>query len=286
MPGATVAIIGGSGFYQIEGLTDIEEINLDTPYGRPSDSIVIGTLEGHRVAFLPRHGRGHRYCPTAVPMRANIYALKTLGVQQVISVSAVGSMREDYAPLDIVIPDQIFDHTKRRISTFFDEGVVVHATFANPFCSVMSAALYQAALDVGAKVHRGGTYICIEGPHFSTRAESAVYRQWGADIIGMTAAPEAKLAREAEMCYATLAVVTDYDVWHVSEQPVTVDIVVQNLAKDVEVAKKIVKRTLPLISDTRRCECATALQDACITEKSLIPKKYRERYAPLLGKYI
>lgn len=286
MPEASVAVIGGSGFYQIEGLSDIEEVYPNTPFGRPSDSIVIGTLEGRRVAFLPRHGRGHRFSPTEVPMRANIFALKQMGVQQIISVSAVGSMREDYAPLDIVVPDQLLDRTKHRPSTFFGDGVVVHVAFANPFCSVMSAALYQAALEAGAKVHRGGTYICIEGPQFSTRAESRIYRQWGVDIIGMTAIPEAKLAREAEMCYAMLAMVTDYDVWHVSEQPVTVEMIVHNLYRNVDTAKRIVKASLPLIQDTRTCECTNALQDAIITDRDKIPKKARERLGLLIGKYL
>jgi 5'-methylthioadenosine phosphorylase len=286
MPEASVAVIGGSGFYQIEGLTDIEEVYPNTPFGHPCDRIVIGTLEGHRVAFLPRHGVGHLYPPSAIPARANIYALKELGVRQIISVSAVGSMREDYAPLDIVIPDQIFDQTKLRVSTFFDEGPVVHVSFANPFCSPMNSALYQACLEAGAMAHRGGTYICIEGPQFSTRAESRVYRQWGMDIIGMTAIPEAKLAREAEICYSMLAVVTDYDVWHVSEQPVTVEMVVQNLLKNVDTAKGILKRALPLLPDARACECATALQDAIITERAKITKKQKERLSALVGKYV
>lgn len=285
MPEASVAVIGGSGFYQIEGLSDIEEVHPNTPFGRPSDPIMIGTLEGRRVAFLPRHGRSHRHCPTVVPARANIFALKQLGVQQIISVSAVGSMRDDYAPLDVVIPDQLFDHTKRRHCTFFDEDLAVHVSLANPFCTTMIAALYQAALQEGAKVHRGGTYICIEGPQFSTRAESAIYRQWGVDIIGMTAVPEAKLAREAEICYAALALVTDYDVWHVSEQPVTAEMVVQNLQQNVALAKRIVKRSLPLIKDTGVCECSTALRDAIITERGKVSKKTKEKLAPLIGKY-
>ncbi|MGQ9675740.1 MAG: S-methyl-5'-thioadenosine phosphorylase [Chloroflexota bacterium] len=286
MPEASVAVIGGSGFYQIEGLTDIEEVYPNTPFGRPSDSIVIGTLEGRRVAFLPRHGRGHRHSPTVVPARANIFALKQLGVQQIISVSAVGSMREEYAPLDVVIPDQLFDHTKRRVSTFFDDDLVVHVGFANPFCTTMIAALYQASLQEGAKVHRGGTYLCIEGPQFSSRAESAIYRQWGVDIIGMTAIPEAKLAREAEICYAALALVTDYDVWHVSEQPVTVEMVIQNLQQNVALAKRIVKRSLPLMKGAGACECSTALRDAIITERSKVSKKTREKLAPIIGKYL
>ncbi len=286
MPEASVAVIGGSGFYDIEGLTDIEEVFSNTPFGRPSDSIVIGTLADRRVAFLPRHGRGHRYSPSVVPARANIFALKQLGVQQIISVSAVGSMRDDYAPLDIVIPDQLFDRTRLRAATFFDEDIAVHVAFANPFCSVMVSALYQAALEVGAKVHRGGTYVCIEGPQFSTRAESAIYRQWGVDVIGMTAIPEAKLAREAEICYATLALVTDYDVWHVSEQPVTVELVVENLKKNVATAKQVVKHTLPLLQDTRSCECITALQNAIITQRDSIPEKVKARLGPLIGKYV
>lgn len=286
MAEASVAVIGGSGFYDIEGLTDIEEVFPNTPFGRPSDTIVIGALEGRRVAFLPRHGRGHRYSPTMLPARANIFALKQLGVQQIISVSAVGSMRDEYAPLDIVIPDQLFDRTRLRTNTFFDEGIVVHVAFANPFCSTMIAALYQAALETGVKVHRGGTYICIEGPQFSTRAESAIYRQWGVDVIGMTAVPEAKLAREAEICYATLALVTDYDVWHVSEQPVSVEMVVENLRKNVAAAREIVKTSLSLLPANRTCECATALQNAIMSQPTVIPKKVRERLGPLIGKYV
>jgi 5'-methylthioadenosine phosphorylase len=286
MPEASVAVIGGSGFYQIEGLTDTEEVFPSTPFGQPSDAILIGTLEGKRVAFLPRHARGHRLTPSEVPTRANIFALKQLGVQQIISVSAVGSLREDYAPLDIVIPHQLFDRTRQRPSSFFGEGMVVHVGFADPFCSVLSQALYQAAIEVGANVHRGGTYVCMEGPQFSTRAESHVYQKLGFDIIGMTAIPEAKLAREAEICYATLALVTDYDVWRVSEETVTVDMVVQNMLKNVDKAKKIVKASLPLIGDTRSCECTSALRHAIQTQKDLIPQDAKMRLAPLIGKYL
>src|SRR4051794_15655379 len=224
---ARVAVIGGSGFYDFPDLQEREEGEGDTPFGRPGDAVVPGRLSGVPVAFLPRHGRGHRINPSNLPSRANVYALKQLGAQWIISVSACGSMKEAIAPLDVVIPDQVFDRTKARPSTFFGEGIVAHVGFADPFCSVLSETLYSAAQAAGARAHRGGTYVCIEGPQFSTKAESRIYRQWGVDVIGMTALPEAKLAREAELCYATLAFATDYDVWHESEEAVTVEMVVR-----------------------------------------------------------
>jgi len=283
---AKVGIIGGSGLYEIEGLTDIEEVCVETPFGAPSEAITIGTLEGVRVAFLPRHGKGHRIMPTELPVRANIYALKSLGVERIISVSACGSMKEEIAPLDIVIPDQLFDRTKARVSTFFGNGLVVHISFAEPFCPELSKLLYEAAVEVGARVHKGGTYLCIEGPQFSTRGESRIYRSWGVDVIGMTAIPEAKLAREAEICYATLALVTDYDVWHEAEEPVTVEMVVQNLLQNVATARRVIRAVLPKIPAQRDCVCATALRDAIITQPERIPTEVREKLSLLVGKYL
>jgi 5'-methylthioadenosine phosphorylase len=287
MPRARVGVIGGSGLYQMEGLTDIEEVSVETPFGPPSDSITIGTLEGERVAFLPRHGRGHRISPSELPSRANIWALKSLGVEHIISVSACGSMREDIAPLDVVIPDQLFDRTKGiRPATFFGDGLVVHISFADPFCPELRRVLHEAAQVVGVRVHDGGTLVVIEGPQFSTKAESRIYRQWGVDIIGMTALPEAKLAREAEICYATLAMVTDYDVWHVSEEPVTAEIVVRNLQKNVSTAQRIIRAAVSRIEKARPCPCALALQDALITQRPAIPAAQKERLQLLIGKYL
>ncbi len=283
---ARIGVIGGSGLYEIEGLTDVEEVQVSTPFGEPSDAITIGTLEGERVAFLPRHGRGHRILPTELPVRANIYALKSLGVERIISVSACGSMKEEIAPLDIVIPDQLFDRTKTRVSTFFGEGLVAHIAFDEPFCPELSDLLYEAAKEVGARVHKGGTYICIEGPQFSTKGESRIYRQWGVDVIGMTAIPEAKLAREAEICYATLAMVTDYDVWHEAEEPVTVEMVVKNLLQNVETAKKVLKVVVPRIPRERACRCATALENAIQTQRDKIPATVKEKLGLLVGKYL
>lgn len=287
MPTARIGVIGGSGLYEMEKLGEVEELNVGTPFGAPSDAIVVGTIAGESVAFLPRHGRGHRFSPSEVPARANIYALKSLGVEHIISVSACGSLREDLAPLDVVVPDQLFDRTKGiRPATFFGEGVVVHISFADPFCPELSRVLYQAAREVGATVHDGGTLVVMEGPQFSTRAESNAYRQLGFDLIGMTALPEAKLAREAEICYATLAMVTDYDVWKVSEESVTVEMVVQNLQKNVATARNIVRAAVANIDHARPCLCATALRDAIITARERIAPAQRERLALLLGKYL
>lgn len=284
---ATIGVIGGSGVYQMEGLTDLTEVRVQTPFGDPSDSILIGTLSGQRVAFLPRHGRGHRYMPTEVPARANIYALKSLGVERIISLSACGSLRQDFAPLDIVIPNQLFDRTRSRVSTFFGNGLVVHIAFADPFCPSLSQVLYAAAQEVGAKVHKGAKLVVMEGPAFSTKAESEVYRAWGMDIIGMTALPEAKLAREAEICYATIAMVTDYDVWHPDHDSVTVEMVVQNLLKNAEVGKAIVKAAVKRLGRERTgCPCPTALQNAIITDRSRIPEKLKQDLSLLIGKYI
>jgi 5'-methylthioadenosine phosphorylase len=287
---ARLGIIGGSGLYEMEGLTNVAEVFGATPFGEPSGPITTGTLGGQPVAFLPRHGRGHRIDPTHVPSRANIYALKELGCEWILSVSAVGSLREDYAPLDLVVPDQLFDRTKHRADTFFDEGVVVHIAFAEPFCPHLSERAWDAMQKLGdVKAHRGGNLVVIEGPQFSTKAESNIYRQWGCDLIGMTALPEAKLAREAQMCYATIACVTDYDVWHPGHESVTVEMVVANLARNVANAKRIlaaVAANLPSTREGQGCGCAAALADAIVTDRAQIRVPARERYALLLGKYL
>ena len=287
---ARLAVIGGSGLYAMDGLRDSEEITVSTPFGAPSDSITLGSLDDTRVAFLPRHGRGHRLSPSEVPSRANIYALKSLGVERIISVSAVGSLREDFAPLDLVIPDQLFDRTKARPATFFEGGVVAHIGFAEPFCAETSALLVEASATLpNVRIHRGGTYLCIEGPQFSTKAESRVYRQWGADIIGMTALPEAKLAREAELCYATIACVTDYDVWHETETPVTVEMVVANLTHNLANAQRIIRevaRTMPADRSGSTCGCDSALAAALITDRSTLTPEDRSRYDLLIGRYL
>ena len=290
MPEAKLGVIGGSGLYEIDGLSDVEEVNVKTPFGDPSDSIVVGVLGETPIAFLPRHGRGHRIMPTEIPVRANIWALKSLGVEWIISVSAVGSLKEDIQPLDIVIPDQIIDRTRSRVNTFFGDGIVVHCTFADPFCSVLSQLLYRTACnqvaDTGSKVHPSGTYLAMEGPLFSTRAESNLYRSWGASIIGMTALPEAKLAREAEICYATIACVTDFDCWHEIHESVTIDMIIANLMQNVEIAKEIVKNASAQLPQHRDCSCATALKDAIITSSELIPPTKKEELSLLVGKYL
>ncbi len=282
-----IGIIGGSGVYQMEGLSNVEEVRIKTPFGDPSDAIILGTLAGVRLAFLPRHGRGHRIMPTEVNSRANIFALKTLGVERIVSISACGSLREDYAPRHIVIPDQIFDHTRgHRPLTFFGNGMVVHISFAQPFCPDLSALVYDAVRKTGATVHKGGAFITIEGPRFSTKAESRAYRQWGMDIIGMTAVPEAQLAREAEMCYATMAHVTDYDVWHETEAPVTVEMLIGNLVANAAVTKEAIANLAPTVPVRRTCECATALSSAIITQLDMIPEQVKRDLAPLVGKYV
>jgi 5'-methylthioadenosine phosphorylase len=286
MAKAKVGVIGGSGLYQMEDLADIEEVRVSTPFGDPSDAITLGTLAGVRVAFLPRHGRGHRLLPTELPVRANIYALKSLGVEQIISVSAVGSLREELAPTHLVVPDQLIDRTRSRVNTFFGDGVVVHVGFADPFCPQLSHLLLEAGRESGATIHQGGTMIVMEGPLFSTRAESQLYRSWGASIIGMTALPEAKLAREAEICYATLACVTDYDCWHEEYDQVTIEMVVANLLKNVQVSKEILRRVVTRLPQERECPCATALKDAIITTRDQIPPQAKERLALLIAKYL
>lgn len=287
MSQATIGVIGGSGLYAMQDLADKEEITLNTPYGAPSDAFILGTLAGQRVAFLPRHGRGHRLMPTEVPSRANIYGFKQLGVQYLISVSAVGSLRDDYAPGHIVIPDQLFDRTKGiRPFTFFGEGLVVHITFDKPFCPLLSERLHTAAQSAGATVHAGGTYVCMEGPQFSTLAESAENRRRGHALIGMTALPEAKLAREAEIAYATLAMVTDYDCWHPEHDSVTVEMVVQTLLANAALAQQVVREAVRLIGAGFDSPAHHALNNAIITDRSLIPPAMRERVALLIGKYL
>ena len=264
----------------------MKEIRLKTPFGEPSDAIAIGSLEGTGVAFLPRHGRGHPLSPTEVPARANIYALKSLGVEWIISVSAVGSLKEEIHPLDLVIPDQLIDRTKSRVNTFFSGGLVAHVGFADPYCPVLSEILYQAAQDAGATVHKGGIYVVMEGPLFSTKAESSLYRSWGASVIGMTALPEAKLAREAEICYAAIACVTDYDCWHEIEESVTIEMALANLAKNVDTAKRMIRMAAARIPQRRECPCAQALKDAIITSPEKIPRRVKSDLGLLIGKYI
>ena len=281
-----IAIIGGSGLYEMEGLTDIELMDVDTPFGKPSDTIAVGTLEGTRVAFLPRHGAGHHFNPTHIPAQANIYALKTLGVERVISVSAVGSLKEEFEPLHLVVPSQLIDRTRQRSNTFFEQDIVVHIAFADPFCPAASRIVQQSAQELGITVHPGGTMVVMEGPAFSTRAESFMYRSWGADLIGMTALPEAKLAREAEMCYATMAWVTDYDCWHQGAESVSVELVIQNLVHNVAASKDLLRKAIPRLSGPRECSCASALRDAIITPNERIPDELKERLAPITGKYL
>ncbi len=281
-----IGIIGGSGLYDLEGLEGREERRVETPFGAPSDAFISGTYKGVRLLFLPRHGRGHRLLPSELPFRANIWALKTLGATHVISVSAVGSMKEAIAPGDVVIVDQFVDRTKGRPHTFFGRGVVAHVAFADPVCPDLSRVLVEAGESAGGvRVRRGGTYLCIEGPQFSTRAESRIYRQWGVDVIGMTNLPEAKLAREAELCYATMALVTDYDCWHESEADVSVELVIETLTKNVAAAKRIIGEAAPRVSPERKCPCAHALRHAVMTPRNLIPPDVRRDLAPLLDPY-
>ncbi|MDX6558451.1 MAG: 5-methylthioadenosine phosphorylase [Blastocatellia bacterium] len=288
MTAAKIGIIGGSGLYQMPELTDIEEIDVQTPFGNPSDKFILGTLAGERVAFLPRHGRGHRFTPTEVPFRANIYGMKLLGVERILSASAVGSLQERYAPLDMVIPDQFFDRTRARAheSTFFGEGIVAHVAFAHPVCRQLGDTLEEACKGVEVTVHRGGTYLCMEGPAFSTVAESNVYRSWGMDVIGMTNLQEAKLAREAEICYATLALVTDYDCWHPGHDVVTVEAVIEYLNKNVRNAQVIMREAVKsLASNPRECKCGSALKNAIFTAPDLWPEATTRKLAAIIEKY-
>jgi 5'-methylthioadenosine phosphorylase len=287
MADARVAVIGGSGLYQMDGLGSVEQVDIPTPFGSTSGPITLGTLAGLKVAFLPRHGIGHRIMPTEVPSRANIYALKTLGVERIISVSAVGSLQENIHPLDIVIPDQLIDRTRGpRPGTFFGNGIVAHVGFADPFCPELSKLMGETAVTAGATVHSGGTYVVMEGPMFSTKAESALHRSWGASIIGMTALPEAKLAREAELCYSTLACATDYDVWHETEEAVSVALVIQNLLHNVKLAKQVLIELAPKLAEPRSCNCGSALENAIITDSAAIPAQIKRDLAPIIGKYI
>ncbi len=281
-----VGVIGGSGLYEMEGLKDVKSVKVKTPFGDPSDEYMTGMLGETKMVFLPRHGRGHRFNPSEVNYRANIYGMKKLGAGWVISVSAVGSMKEKIKPGHIVIVDQFFDRTKDRASTFFSNGIVGHVEFAEPVCANLSNVLHSAAKGAGATVHMGGAYICIEGPQFSTKAESKIYRTWGVDVIGMTNLPEAKLAREAEICYSTLALSTDYDCWHETEESVTVEAIIQTLKKNVSMAKEIIRRAVPDITEERNCKCANAARYAAITDRKMIPAKVKKDLKLIIGKYL
>jgi 5'-methylthioadenosine phosphorylase len=281
-----VGVIGGSGLYEMEGLEEVQTISLKTPFGEPSDSFIVGRLEGVKIAFLPRHGKGHRIQPSSLNFRANIYGMKILGVEWIIGVSAVGSMKESLHPGDMVIPNQYIDRTIHRPNTFFSDGIVCHISFADPVCPVLSQILSQAGEKVGATVHKDGTYLCIEGPQFSTRAESRLYRTWGVDIIGMTNLPEAKLAREAEICYATIAFVTDYDCWHEEKEDVSVGDILRILAQSTKIAKSTIRNAVKNLPEKRDCICATALKYALITSKKLIPEKTKKDLEPIIGKYL
>jgi len=281
-----IGIIGGSGLYSMPGLTDVQELKQQTPFGDPSDAYVLGTLEGRKVAFLARHGRGHRILPTELNFRANIYGFKQLGVERIVSVSAVGSLKEEHKPLDFVIPDQFFDRTRHRVDTFFGDGVVAHIAFADPICPELARAVEGACKKSGVVGKRGGTYLCMEGPQFSTKAESNVYRSWGMDVIGMTNLQEAKLAREAEICYVTVAMVTDYDSWHPHHDSVTVDQIVAVLLKNAENAAKVVRQTVAAMPSKRSCKCGTALAHALLTDRDKIPAATREKLKLILGKYL
>ena len=281
----SIGIIGGSGLYEMDGLADVRWRRVRTPFGEPSDAYCCGRLDGRPVIFLPRHGRGHRLMPTELNFRANIWGLKALGAEWVISISAVGSMREEIRPLDIVIPDQFVDATRRRVSSFFGDGIVAHVGMAEPVCASLATALEKAVRQTGATVHRGGTYICIEGPQFSTKAESRIYRGWGVDVIGMTNMPEAKLAREAELCYATLALATDYDVWHETHEAVSVEGVIRTLMQNVATAKEVLRRLIPTVTPPRTCPCPGLLKDAVITNAAAFSPAARRRPDLLVGRY-
>jgi 5'-methylthioadenosine phosphorylase len=283
---AEIGIIGGSGLYDMAELTDREEVRVDTPFGDASGPYVLATLRGRRVGFLARHGAGHRISPSELNFRANIFGMKALGVQAILSASAVGSLREELKPLDIVIPDQFYDRTKGRVSTFFGRGLVAHVAVAHPICATLAQVAGDAGATVGATVHRGGTYVCMEGPQFSTLAESKLYRSWGMDIIGMTNLQEAKLAREAEICYTTIALVTDYDCWHPDHDSVTVDMVVATLLQNAKTAQQLIAEAVANVPRERTCGCATALASAIITRPEMIPADVKRELAPLIGKYL
>ena len=283
---STIGVIGGSGLYDMEELKNVEEVAVDTPFGEPSDKYIVGELEGVKMVFLPRHGRGHRILPGELNFRANIYGMKKLGVERIISVSAVGSMKKEIKPGHIVVPDQFIDRTQGRASTFFGNGLVGHVTFADPLCGELSDIVYDASVRAGAESHKGGTYICIQGPQFSTRAESMLYRSWGVDVIGMTNIPEAKLAREAEICYATIALSTDYDCWHEEEEDVTVEAILEIIRNNVAMAKSIIKESVKSLPAKAGCACSSAMQHAVITDKSRIPAGTKEDMNLILGKYL
>ncbi len=286
-PRAEIGVLGGSGLYAVEEMQDVEEQRLDTPFGAPSDAYILGSIAGRRVAFLPRHGRGHRIAPGEMNYRANIWGMKMLGVGRILSASAVGSLQESIRPLDIVLPDQFIDRTRARASTFFGDGCVAHVSLADPVCPALRARTAAAAREVGARAHDGGTYLCIEGPQFSTRAESRLYRSWGAAVIGMTNATEARLAREAEICYATIALVTDYDCWHESEEAVSVETIVGYLRRNAETARALIAGTLASLPSTREgCACPDALANAIITDRRAIPSATRSRLGPILDRYL
>ena len=286
MSQAEIGIIGGSGLYDIPGLEEKRERKIDTPFGSPSDAYILGRLEGKRVAFLARHGRGHRILPTELNFRANIYGFKMLGVKRLLSASAVGSLKLEHKPMDFVLPDQFVDRTRQRVSTFFGEGIVVHISFADPICSQLAQQVEVAAGRITFPIKRGGSYVCIEGPAFSTRAESELYRSWGMDLIGMTNLQEAKLAREAEICYVTIAMVTDYDCWHEEEEPVTVGVLLGYLEKNSGNAQNLIKEVLKILSDQFDCSCQHALQDAIITQPDVIPETTKEKLKVVIGKYL
>ena len=282
---AEIGIIGGSGLYSMPGFETQEEVHLETPFGRPSDNYVLGKLGGHRVAFLARHGRGHRLSPSELNFRANVYGMKSLGVERIISLSAVGSLKDEHHPLDFVIPDQFFDRTRGRVSTFFGDGLVAHVSFAHPVCPELSLVVADACAATGVNVTRGGTYLCMEGPAFSTKAESLVYRSWGMDVIGMTNLQEAKLAREAEICYVTIAMVTDYDCWHPDHDAVTVNEIITHLGQTAEIACKVVAHAVAKIPAARSCQCGSALSHAIITDRKMVPEATRRKLGILIDKY-
>ena len=282
----TIGIIGGTGLYDMAQLTERSEISIETPFGAPSDSLILGSLSGKRVAFLPRHGRGHRHMPSELNFRANIYAMKMLGVERILSVSAVGSLRSELAPLDIVLPDQFVDRTRGRVSTFFGKGLVAHISFADPVCSDLLEQVHRAASKAEVPAKKGGTYVCMEGPAFSTKAESNLYRSWGMDVIGMTNLQEAKLAREAEICYITIALVTDYDCWHESHETVTADMIVGNLQKNCEAAQSIIVQAVQDLLPERKCQCGEALKYALVTNESVVTQETRSRLKHIVGKYL
>jgi len=286
MQRAQIGIIGGSGLYDMADVTEREEVKVTTPFGEPSAPYLLGTLRGKRVAFLARHGGGHRVSPSELNFRANIFGMKLLGVEYVLSASAVGSLKEEYRPADIVIPDQFFDRTKGRPSSFFGRGLVGHVGFAHPFCRILSGLAHESGKRAGATVHKGGTYVCMEGPQFSTLAESKLYRAWGMDIIGMTNLQEAKLAREAEICYTTIALVTDYDCWHPDHDSVTVEMVMSTLAKNAATAQQIIAGAVERLPYERTCECASALKYALVTRPEMVPEQVKKDLAPIIGKYI